>query len=271
MRVTRAPDDLLTVRRWLLQRVSRNEATMIDDRLTPGEVGIVGDRSHQLTGGYHEGYDDLAAAGLLHSDYSVRQRRDLQGLTNSASALDIGSFLLRNELGSINHGTLGALIVQRIKQRYPGWEYVREVIYCPDGRTVRRYDAIGEQSGGGSSHMFHTHISFWRDTEGERERFIGLLKSILFPSEVFQMLTLARRKSEPHVWLCDGITRRWITSEAHLADVRYLSTTGQISPLFAGGDVQAVDNLDAYGVPAAHTPVPPHTLEAELLPDQVED
>ena len=269
--MTRAPGDLLAVRRWLLQRVIPNEADMIDDELTPGEVGIVGDRNHQVTGGYHEGSDDLTAAGLLHSDYSVRQLRDIRGLTDSASALDIGSFRLRNELGIITHGTLGALIVQRINQRYPGWELVREVIYSPDGRTVHHYDAIGEQHGGGTSHYFHTHISFWRDTEGYRQRFIPLLASILFPSEVSNVLTLARRKTEPHVWLCDGITRRWIVNESQLADVRYLSTTGQISPLFAGGDVQAVDDLEAYGVPAAHGPVPAGTPEADLLPDQVDD
>ena len=89
--MTNAPADLLALRATV-QRL-----TGLAD---PADVGIVGDGLHARTGGYHEGRDVLAAiggyhpgaaAGSLSEDYSARLARDRVGLTDDASAMDIGA------------------------------------------------------------------------------------------------------------------------------------------------------------------------------------
>jgi hypothetical protein len=56
------------------------------------------------------------------------------------------------------------------------------MIYTPDGKTVARWDRLGKRSTGDSSHLWHTHLSFFRDSEGRRDRddnFLGLLKTLI--------------------------------------------------------------------------------------------
>jgi hypothetical protein len=162
--VTNAPDDLLAIRHYIMSRTGLDAAS----------VGIAGDPAHASTGGYHEGNDDLFRVGRLNSDYSKRESaRDRPG-TNSASALDIGDF-------SRNGKTLRQLsnfLVARCSAGDPRTRDVREVIYTPDGSTVRRWDRLGVRTTGDSSHLYHTHLSFFRDSEGRRaqsDNILGLL------------------------------------------------------------------------------------------------
>lgn len=90
--------------------------------------------------------------------------RDRVGLSDFASALDVGSFSYRDALGRTH--TLHTFSVWLVKQCAAGTadtRDVREVIYSPDGKVVRRWDRLGRRTSGDSSHLWHTHISFFRD------------------------------------------------------------------------------------------------------------
>jgi hypothetical protein len=166
--MTYAPADLLAVRQYLLTSTG----------LSGDAVGIVGDPAHAATGGYHEGNDDLARVGRLNTDYSKRESaRDRAG-SNAASAIDIGDF--RRGAVSLRSVTLG--FVAACQRGDPRTGDVREVIYTPDGSTVRRFDRLGIRSTGDSSHLTHTHISFFRDSEGRRaqaDNVLGLLQQLI--------------------------------------------------------------------------------------------
>jgi hypothetical protein len=125
-------------------------------------------------GGYHEGNDLLAEAGRLDSDYSKRESsRDRPG-TDAGSAFDLGDGFPR-----FREITLG--LVRACEHGDPRTRDIREVIYTPDGSTVRRWDRLGIRSSGDDSHLTHTHISFHRDSEGRRDRadnLLGLLQEL---------------------------------------------------------------------------------------------
>jgi len=156
--MTNAPADLLDVQRYCAQKTG----------LPTAELGIVGDAVH--SGGYHCGFDRVVSG-----DYSVVESgRDKTGLTLSASAFDLGG-----NFSKFRQVTLA--IVDACKRGDPRAKDIRSVIYTPDGTNVVRWDRLGIRSGGDSSHLFHTHLSFFRDSEGRRNRddnFLGLLKFI---------------------------------------------------------------------------------------------
>lgn len=133
-------------------------------------LGIVGNTAH--TKGYHLGKDriyDGSGPGVGDSDYSVKLARDKAGLSNAASAMDLGRL----------NGSLKGLqkysnwLVAQCKAGAPGTKDVREVIFSPDGTAVKRWDNHakvlyngGTGTGqGDDSHRTHTHISFYRDSE----------------------------------------------------------------------------------------------------------
>lgn len=158
--MTNAPSDLLTVRAQVMALTGLTD---------PADVGIVGDGLHARTGGYHEGHDVLAELGVLGSDYSVVEyTRDQAGLTDSASAMDIS-------LAWPNGGRAAAirwnnLLVADLLAGTPGTEGVRAINYTPDGTTRLRRDkryALAAQDSSDSVDI-HTHLEFWRDTEGAR-------------------------------------------------------------------------------------------------------
>jgi hypothetical protein len=130
-------------------------------------------------GGYHEGHDLLHAAGRAPedpgSDYSyVESQRDRQGLTNSASAFDMGD-------GFARFREITLALVVACQRGDPRTRDIREIIYTPDGVTVHRWDKLGRRTGGDSSHLSHTHTSFFRDSEGRRasaDNFLGLLREL---------------------------------------------------------------------------------------------
>lgn len=126
-------------------------------------LGIVGDTAHQATGtSYHLGKSALTATA-----YSRQTARDKAGLTEAASAIDIGKI----------NGTLTELqafsrwFVGQCRRNAPGTSDIREFIYSPDGVTVLRWDrergfASDPKAGEASaSHTGHSHTSWYRDSE----------------------------------------------------------------------------------------------------------
>jgi hypothetical protein len=131
--------------------------------LSAGNLGIVGDAAHIARGvSYHLGRDHLKEGA-----YSRKSTRDRGGLTNAASALDIG-----------NHPDLRRLSVDLVaacRADAPGTDDIREVIYSPDGKKVLRwdrergFDSKPRRGEADDSHLFHTHVSWYRNSEGSRK------------------------------------------------------------------------------------------------------
>ena len=150
-----APPTISAVRAYLMGKTS----------LSPSALGIVGDAAHQRRQSYHNGQDAITRYGrTAANDYSIRTPRDREPyLTNAASALDIGNFpKLRS---------LSMSLVAQARAGLPGTRDIREIIYSPDGRTVMRWDRERGQSSmprsgeADNSHLWHTHISWYRDSE----------------------------------------------------------------------------------------------------------
>lgn len=143
-------------------------------------LGIVGNTAHTV--GYHLGRDriyDGSGPGLGDGDYSVVLSRDKAGLTNAASALDIGK--LNGSLTELQ--AFSRWLVQRAIDGATGTKDIREIIYSPDGVYVKRWSGVDGKvytslrknadgsisvitpGNGDASHLWHTHISFYRDSE----------------------------------------------------------------------------------------------------------
>ena len=147
--MTFAPPTLVTLGKYLVSRGAEN-------------LGIKGDAAHVTAGtSYHLGADQLKPGA-----YSAQLPRDVAGLTNAASAIDVG------KVG----GTLAGLrelsnwLVKECANRAIDTLDLREVIYSPDGIAVQRWsgvdNAIHTGSGNGDlSHRWHTHVSWFRDAE----------------------------------------------------------------------------------------------------------
>lgn len=129
-------------------------------------LGIVGDVAHQQKGvSYHLGADQLSATA-----YSIRTSRDKAGLTNAASAIDLGR--LGGSLEELRR--FSSWFVGRCRANAPGTSDVREVIYAVMSRGVlivmrwdreRGFASLPRSGEADDSHKTHTHISFYRDSE----------------------------------------------------------------------------------------------------------
>lgn len=151
--MTYNPDDLYAIHIYIRHMTG----------LPADAVGVVGDTSHRSSGGYHVGNDTLSNIGKKDSDYSKRESgRDRPG-TNAASAIDLGSAFPR--WMEFNNAFLSSL-----KSGDGRLADVREFIYTLDGKNVRRWDRLGIRSTGDSSHLSHSHISMFRNSEGRRAR-----------------------------------------------------------------------------------------------------
>ncbi|MCG5467281.1 hypothetical protein LADH09A_002620 [Micromonospora sp. LAH09] len=127
------------------------------DDLDPAEVGIVGDPAHR--GGYHCGSDRVVT-----NDYSVVESpRDRAGLTLDAAALDVGQFEVRSGGRTHTMASFSVWCVAQCAANAADTRDIREIIYSPDGKTVKRWDRLDKRSTGDSSHRWHTHFSFFRD------------------------------------------------------------------------------------------------------------
>jgi hypothetical protein len=128
-------------------------------------LGHVGNEAHKRKKfSYHLGADDLKEGAS-----SARLRRDKAGLSNAASAIDFGFVggtvegLRRMSLWLVGECLAGA----------PDTSDIREIIFSHDGRLVSRWDGMNGLPGvvrpgpgqGDDTHLTHTHISFFRDSE----------------------------------------------------------------------------------------------------------
>ncbi|MBM7489813.1 hypothetical protein JOD64_001035 [Micromonospora luteifusca] len=155
--MTRAPANLLAVRSLLLTHLNVDPNTVRAADLEPAEVGIVGDPAHR--GGYHCGSDRVVT-----NDYSVVESpRDRAGLTLDAAALDVGGFEVRSGGRTHTLSSFSLWCVGQCAANAADTRDIREIIYSPDGSTVKRWDRLGKRSTGDSSHRWHTHFSFFRD------------------------------------------------------------------------------------------------------------
>lgn len=128
-------------------------------------IGIV---NNETDASYHHGWSQRDTDG---SDYSWDESpRDWTHKTNAARALDIGMFDRLRELS--------LWLVGECQRGAPDCADIREIIYSPDGKVVKRWDRLGIRTTGGSSHLTHTHVSWFADAEhnskvGPFKRFFG--------------------------------------------------------------------------------------------------
>jgi hypothetical protein len=141
-------------------------------------LGVVGNQKH--CAGYHLGRDRIysncackpdgtCVPGKGSVDYSVQTARDKAGLSNSASAIDLGK--LNGSLANLFR--FSSWLARQCLDNAPGTSDIREVIYSPDGKRV-----LGFKDGiaflipdyGDRSHLTHTHISYYRDSEARDKR-----------------------------------------------------------------------------------------------------
>lgn len=126
-------------------------------------LGVVGDVAHQAKGtSYHLGKSQLDAGA-----YSAVTRRDRAGLSDAASAIDLGR--IDGSLGRLQ--SFSSWLVTQARANKPGTGDMREIIYSPDGRQVMRWDrergytSLPRSGEADDSHLTHTHISWYRDAE----------------------------------------------------------------------------------------------------------
>lgn len=156
-------------------------------------LGIVGDSAHQAKGvSYHLGVGDLLAGA-----YSAQTARDKAGLTNAASAIDLG----RLDGSLVKLRAFSRWLVLQAQANVPGSGDIREIIYSPDGVVVLRWDrergyaSAARPGEADTSHLSHTHISFYRDSEQRAK--VGLFGPYFAPpKEVDHMLTPSLDPSE---------------------------------------------------------------------------
>lgn len=193
--MTYAPDTLRAARALLLEHLDIHPTGSYPADLDPAEVGIVGDTAHAAKGtSYHLGADQLTSTA-----YSRRTARDRAGLSNAASAVDVGEFRVVTPKGTFTQRDLAVWSVEQCQANHPDTRDIREIIYTDDGRRVLRYDRergytseprTGEAD---SSHLYHDHYSQYRDAEGRytlRDHFarwlthIGVIGDDMTPAEL---------------------------------------------------------------------------------------
>lgn len=189
--MTFAPEPLKAARSFLLANVPG---------LDSAEVGIVGSTAHANTGtSYH-----LGKSQLRSDAYSVDESaRDRRGLSEAASGMDIGEFSF--QAGGKPHTlrTFSAWLVFECRSGAPDTADIREVIYSLDGTSVRRWDRLGRRTTGDGSHRWHTHVSYFRDSEHRDKtalyrRYlteIGLLEAEVTEAELISAVTKALRST----------------------------------------------------------------------------
>lgn len=144
--MTYAPAPLIALGKYLVSQGAVN-------------LGVVGDDAHIGTGtSYHLGQSQLKPGA-----YSATGPRDREpALTEAASAIDIG--MVGGGFPGLR--TLSVWLARECANRAVDTLDIRELIYSPDGLNVVRWDREGvPPTTGSSSHLKHTHISFYRDSE----------------------------------------------------------------------------------------------------------
>lgn len=141
-------------------------------------LGVVGDTRHKARGrSYH-----LGASALTSDAYSRTTARDRAGLSEAASAIDLGR--LNGSYPELR--AFSAWLVERCQANAPGTSDIREVILSADGKAVLRWDRergfASEPRPGeaDASHTGHTHVSWYRDSEHRSK--VGLIRPYFEPA-----------------------------------------------------------------------------------------
>jgi hypothetical protein len=141
--------------------------------------GIVGDAAHASRSSYHNGFDVASRlagstnlATVAKTDYSYRLPRD-KVTSNAAAAMDLGK--LGGSLGKLQ--AFSRWFVAQAHANPTKYRDVREVIYSPDGKVVKRWSGpdnkiydVPLDNDVARSHLWHTHISWYRDSEKRDKR-----------------------------------------------------------------------------------------------------
>lgn len=142
----------------------RHNLSIMTGVTDPNEIGIVGDDKHGV--GYHLGVATIKRLGNYpDSDYSTRQPRDRVG-GDTASAMDV-------TLSWVNGGRDRAIkwsnnLVALSKAGH--LPEIRAINYLNTSGQKRRWDSFFGTDGPSSDDVdIHTHIEWWRDTEGYRD------------------------------------------------------------------------------------------------------
>lgn len=227
--MTFAPATILQVRAYLKAQ---------DPDLSDTELGIVGGPSHITQGtSYHLGADQLI---MSKNPYSVRTARDKAGLSNAASALDIDDDL--DELRA-----LSIWCVQQCRLGMPDTLDIREIIYSPTGASVFRWD---RERGLASlpipdsdlSHLTHTHISWYRDSEFRD-------KTAIFRRffEVPQMNMFIQVAGDSRIYISDSVTYRHMPSSAAWSAAQ--AAGARLIVVASEADLKALGGTLATGAP----------------------
>jgi hypothetical protein len=206
-------------------------------------LGIVGDSEHR--GGYHCGWDRRRIVDGELADYAWEESsRDSGHRTDASAALDVGYF----SKGGKTLRSFSVWLVDQCKAGAAGTRDIREVIYSPDGKVVKRWDRLGKRTSGDNSHLSHTHISYHRDAEARDK--VGLFKRYFEPEATMAITDADVRK----FWAYTNTTITNKDAYAHLLDGRLIHqvvTDLKASKLTQEAILAAVRGLDTKAVIAA--------------------
>lgn len=254
--MTRAPANLMAVRDLLLDHLGPHG-------LNPVEVGIVGDTAHTKQGNsYHLGLPEQARSGYA----ATESPRDRAGLSEYASALDIGEFALRVAGKRHDLRSFSVWLVAQCKANTADTRDIREVIYSADGKSVKRWDREQRRSSGDDSHLWHTHISFYRDaTKAGRDltplfrRYlttIGLLEDDMTPAELL------------NTEIPNPVTGKPAKVKEFFQSINREAYTARLAAQAALAQVKGIDGTDEKALAAELLKVlTPAAIAAALPPD----
>lgn len=230
--------------------------------------GIAPNEAHKRSGGYHCGVKDCQDIGKFHppatshigsstEDYSVRLFRDRMVGGNAASAEDIGDDWPNG--GRPAWLRFNNLFVKQLQKGDSALRAVREVNFSPDGTKRKRWDAEHPSAGPNGDGIIdstdtvymHTHVGFYRDTEGTPARAAALNRIEQIMRAAITGASLAGEDDDDMGLTIIGSVPQYTETEDGDA-VGYTIATG----IIAGGAANPRDGWlnfvgDGYGEPFA--------------------